>query len=98
MAEKLSLTSPITLAAPTTSDYSVRSIYLGRDEQVIRVAVRDNNHVVTTHVYEGAEATTLMTALNTANLSIISLQKRILNRLAADGKLPAGTVTGTPDA
>lgn len=97
MAESLTLTTPITPTAPTTTTYTVRSIYLGRDEEVIRVVVRDNNHVLTTHVYEGATAVTLMTALNKANLSTNSLQKRILNQLASDGKLPAGTVTGTQD-
>lgn len=43
--------------------------------------------------YVGPEAETLMQSLNTANLSTgNSLQKRILNKLTADGKIPAGTV------
>ncbi len=37
-----------------------------------------------------------MVALNTANLSIKSPQRRILERLVADGKL-TGSIAGTPD-
>lgn len=47
--------------------------------------------------YEGSTARTLMNQLNTVNLSTQSLHQRIMSRLLADGKLPAGTVTGSPD-
>jgi len=45
----------------------------------------------------GLTTATLLAALNTANLSTKSLQKRVLERLIADGKLPPGAVSGTPD-
>jgi hypothetical protein len=97
MAEKLTLASPVTPTVPAITEYSVRSIYLGRDEERIAVVVRDNNGHHTTCVYEGATAVTLMGALNRANLTSNSLQRRVLAQLAADGKLPGGTVTGTQD-
>ena len=36
------------------------------------------------------------TILNTSNLSVKSLYKRTIEKLQADGFLPAGTVTGSP--
>lgn len=103
MPETLTLTSPIIPTAPSITGYSVRSIYLGRSEGVIRVEVEDNNKHRTTAVYAdtvtppSTVATDLMNALNKANLTTKSLQRRILEQLAADGKLGAGAVSGTPE-
>ena len=47
-------------------------------------------------VYIGAEALTLARLMNTADFSIKSLHTRILQKLLADGKIPAGTVSGVP--
>ena len=47
--------------------------------------------------YQGALALTLMRALNTADLSQASHYHRVMTRLLADGKIPAGTASGTPD-
>lgn len=44
--------------------------------------------------YTGADAVTLINALNTANLTNNSLRKRVINKLVTDGFLPAGAVTG----
>lgn len=46
--------------------------------------------------YEGAVAETLIIALNKANLSTSSLEKRVTAQCQADGQLGAGTITGTP--
>lgn len=97
MAEKLSLTTPVTPAIPATNDYTVRSLFLGWDEQRIVVIVRDNNGTTTTATWDGAPAVALMLAINKANLTNNSLHKRVLNQLVTDGKLPTGTVTGIPD-
>lgn len=97
MAESLTLTTPVTPSAPTTSSYRVISLNLQWEAQRITVVVKDNNEKLLVVVYEGAQAVTLMTALNKANLTTNSLQRRILTQLAADGKLPAGTVTGAQD-
>lgn len=49
--------------------------------------------------YTGAVATTLMTQLNKVNLSTAgnSLHERVIDRLTADGKIPSGTRSGSPD-
>ena len=67
---------------------------------MIKVVVEDENFHRTTHTYldsQGEPATVMMTALNKADLTVNSLQKRILEQLVSDGKLAPGTVTGTPD-
>src|SRR3990167_2117307 len=94
--EKLALTTPVSPPAPTTRDYTVRRLVLAWDEQQIQIMLRDNNNQITHYLYTGAQATTLMVALNTANLATKSLQRRILEQLVADGKLTRGTVTGAP--
>ena len=97
------LSTPVTPSGPTVTDYRVWSLYLGRGEGVIRIVVEDNNFQRTTHVYADDPetgsmiATNLMIALNKADLSVKSLQRRIIERLVADGKLPVGTVEGTPE-
>lgn len=45
--------------------------------------------------YQGAEAAALLDLLNTANLSSRSLRRRVIERLQADGHLPAGNIAGS---
>lgn len=90
--EQLDLTSPVSV-----TDYRVRKIVLDWAAAIIKIRVVDTTGDESTHTYTGETATTLMTQLNKIDLSTNSLHKRILDRLVADGKLPAGTVTGTPD-
>jgi len=101
MPEKLTLTTPRTPTRPTITTYTIRAIYFGWDEGLIKITLRDNVGEIVTAVYEDSAddkaATTLLRALNTVNLSTMSLQKRVIQRLVTDGKLPAGAVTGAPD-
>ena len=46
--------------------------------------------------YSGAAATALMNALNVADFTVKSLHRSALEYLVATGKLPAGTIGGTP--
>jgi hypothetical protein len=92
MAEQLSLTVPETITT-----YYISAILLDWDNATIRINVRDENGNIVKALYEGETATNLMTGLNKSDLSTNSLHKRILERLVSDGKLPGGTVTGTPD-
>jgi hypothetical protein len=46
--------------------------------------------------YYGDDAEQLMTQLNTMNFSTVSLQKRVIQVCGKDGKIPPGTVSGTP--
>ena len=95
--ETLTLTTPVAPLFPPTTTYAVRRVLLAWDEAFIYILVRDNNGVSTPAIYSGAAATALMRALNTADLSTMSLHRRILQQLVKDGKLPAGTVTGIPE-
>lgn len=99
MSQQLTLTTPITFPAPpSTLNYHIVRLVLEREPSPrVLIVVQDNNGVQISHLYEGTDASTILSALNTANMSIKSLQQRALERLAADGVLGAGTVTGTVD-
>lgn len=95
MAEKLTLAAPQTF--PSILDFSVERMDLNRRDSRIHIEVISNTGVRKEHDYVGADAMTKMIALNKANLSIKSLERRIIEQLQADGVLPAGTISGTPD-
>ena len=80
---------------PAKTHYRIVRLTLDWEAACIDIVLKDNTGGTQTHTYSGAEATTLMRGLNTANLTANSLHKRTLTRLIADGKL-AGTVSGTP--
>ena len=101
--EQLDLTNPVTTPAVTTANYRVIVLLLdwvqatAAGPGLVSITVRDNNGVESTYQYHGAEAISLMKWMNTANFTVNSIHKRILQKLSADGFLP-GTVTGAPDA
>jgi hypothetical protein len=95
--EAVTLTAPEVTPAITTTQYRVGVLLLDVDGAVISIHVRGTNGERKEFRYTGPPATDLMKFLNTANLSVKSLHKRILEKLSADGLL-VGTVTGTPDA
>lgn len=102
MSESLGLTTPITPSNPTISQYRIVRLLLEREPfALILVVVADNRNVRTEVAYSddggGTVAASLLHALNTADLSVKSLQRRVLEYLVSDGKLPAGSVSGTPD-
>lgn len=65
----------------------------------IRVVLLGLNGTTLEHSWLGPSADADIVALNKANLSTVSLQRRLFNRLIADGVegIVGGTVTGTPD-
>jgi len=93
MAEQLDLTTPI---VATRTTYVAQTITLDFPNAVIKAGLLGSDGVVVNIEWTGAAATTLMVALNKANLTTTSLQKRVLQQAVTDGKLPAGTVSGTP--
>lgn len=95
MAEKIDLTVPYQPNPASASELFVSKLVLDWDGQGIHITLKKNG-VTKEESYNGEEALTLMIALNKANLSTKSLQKRILERLIADNRL-AGTISGTPD-
>lgn len=94
MAEQLDLTAPI--VPPSRTTYTVQGLTLNYPAAVIQATLLGSDGVVIVIGWEGPPATALMIALNKANLSTTSLQKRVLQQAVTDSKLPAGTVSGTP--
>ena len=102
--EELELSDPIIIPEKVTDKYRVVALTLDLETVVlpatvpgfVGITLRDNNNERSHYSYEGQTAKDMIKFLNTANLSVKSMHKRILERLSADGKLP-GTVVGTPD-
>ena len=93
-AEQLDLTTPIT--GQSITNYRVIGFHWNKPTGDISATVVDNLNTVSACAYTGAEGVGLIGILNTANGSVKSLEKRILEKCSADGKLGAGTVSGTP--
>jgi hypothetical protein len=91
--ERATLTTP---RVATTSVYRLSTLTLDWDAAAI--VVRLTSLTVPTDIltceYHGATATTMMIALNKANLTSRSLSQRIFDRIIADGCISA-TVTGS---
>jgi len=108
MSEQHDLDTPVTTPAISITGYKVRRIELdleqmamvpsGTEPGLVAITLKDNNGVYTNYTYTGQTAVSMIKALNTANLSTKSLQKRILEQLEKDGKIGTGNVSGTPDA
>ena len=95
MAEQIDLTTPDQSTAGTPN-YRISSLSLDWDAARIDIGLNSASGIRRAFSYSGAAATTLLKALNTANLSTTSLHKRILQRLKTDGHL-AGSISGVPD-
>lgn len=93
MAEQIDLTTPI--QPPSVANYSVESLLLDWGGAKIIIVLKDNTGALVTFTYTNSTATNLIVALNKANLTSNSLQRRIFTQLIADGKL-SGTVSGSP--
>lgn len=96
MAEALTLTTP---ATRTTTTYRVAQLHLEPDDRRFTLVVRGTNGETITAYREGTDAVTLMRALNKANNTIKSLERRALEWLAAqpEGAAIPGTISGAPD-
>lgn len=95
MAEQLDLASP-EQAAPGTITWRPVLLHLDKRRATIKAGFEGDNGEYTSVGWEGTDATTLMVALNKANLSVKSLNRRIMEKAVADGML-TGTISGTPD-
>lgn len=96
--EQHALTTPVT--GPTKTTYTIRFILLDWEGKRVEISVVDNTGKVSNKRYDDTTTPTgqsLMVTLNKADLSANSLHRRALNRLATDGVIEVGTVTGTPD-
>lgn len=94
--ETLTLATPEIVPAITTTDYRVIALHLDWEAARIIIQLRGTNGERREFRYDGPDATAQMVALNKANLTVKSLQRRILEKVATDGLL-AGSVAGVPD-
>jgi hypothetical protein len=94
MAEQLDLTAAIVPASRT--NYTVVRMVLDWPAAAIQIWLHGSDGAEVFAEYTGAAATTLLIAFNKVNLSVKSLQRRVLEQLVTDGKLPAGSVSGAP--
>ncbi len=94
--ERVDLSAP-DQATIGTLTYTIARLVLDREHgRIVIVLVGDNNEKKEIVFGDVDNARAMMRALNKADLSTKSLQRRIMERLIADGHL-AGTISGTPD-
>lgn len=96
MPEVLTLSTPIT---NNRTFYQFAFLHLdgwleGSPHMV--VGVKGSDGVVLSFDYNGPQARTRLDIINRANYSVKSLTKSALEMLVTDGKIPAGSVTGSP--
>lgn len=101
MPEKLTLAAPEVKPQIVTSDYEVAFIGLyirpASSRAVVVHLVGQNGEREEVRTLSAVEATTLLQNLNTANLSIKSLEKRCIEWCQTKIARLAGAITGTPD-
>ena len=105
MAEEYTLSTPETTPAVVNAGYKVTLLHFdwSAGEIHVRLVGQNGEPLLTRYGGPGSsqaerdDAIRMMRTLNTANLSTKSLHKRVLEKLSADGKIPPGTTTGTPD-
>ena len=95
MVESVTLTAPARVS-PGTPSWEPILLHLNWEDATVKIGFRGQNGEFESFSYEDAEATTLLRALNKADLTVTSLHKRVMEKVIADGKL-AGTISGAPD-
>lgn len=107
--QTLTLDTPESQGRPERTGWHIVEIRLGNGVvKTIDVSVEDNNGETVQCHYSGVTAASDLRVLNTANMSTVSLHRRVLTRLQGvggpvdpDGQdtpcLGGGTVTGLPE-
>lgn len=103
MSESITLTTPV--VKPSQTGIVIDRITIDVTAKSVLIQWLGNNGEAGSAAYptpapQGSvqpTGATIITTLNTANLSANSLVKRVLQRLQTDGYLAAGNVSGTPD-
>lgn len=98
MAEALDLTTPIALGTITT--YKVTFFSFDKKNQKLSVRIETTTgspSAARDFVYTDTDAMTRMAQLNKANGTIKTLERRILETLAAEHPELAGSISGAPD-
>lgn len=106
MSELFTISNPIVIPEKRTAIYHVIFIGLYWEQSFIVIHLRGENGETEEFSYGGIIpgrtqidrdiAQQMMIGLNKANLSLKSLQRRILERLVADGHIQ-GNISGAPD-
>lgn len=104
MAEIITLTAPV--AKPSTTAVRIERLIIDVEQRSIHIQWLGNNNEAGSAVYSTPpppskptqpSGATLLTQLNTANLTTQSLINRVLRRLQTDGYIGAGNVAGAPE-
>jgi hypothetical protein len=102
--EKLTLVEPVH-TDPGATEFRLMALNLNAGQREIHVVLAETGKGAFNFTpngkqllcdYYGDDAEQLMTQLNTMNFSTVSLQKRVIQVCGKDGKIPPGTVSGTP--
>lgn len=94
-AERIDLTAPDQVRSGTSS-YQIVSVHFEWDRGRIEINLVGENGETKSIAYDDPEGRALMVAMNRMDFSSVSLQRRIMNKLLADGHL-VGAVSGIPD-
>lgn len=97
MAEQVDLTTAITNTLWKVGGLNINTGQHTASQASLSVTLYGANGEIKTHGFTGLQAWNLIKQLNTANLTVTSLEKRILNKLITDGVI-AGTISGLPEA
>lgn len=103
MAEIITLTTPLT--KPTQTTVKLERLIIDLPSKSVLVQWLGENGEAGSAAYptpppngsSQPSGQTLISTLNTANLTTVSLAKRVLQRIQTDGYVGAGSVTGTPE-
>lgn len=94
MAENFALAAPI---VKRRERLTIDRIDMYFAQQHILILLTDNNGEAVEARYDGGPAVALQRRILTANNSVRSLHRFVLEELAQDGKIPPGQVEGAPD-
>jgi hypothetical protein len=102
--EKITLTEPVH-TDPGAAEFRLMTLALNANQWEVHAtfgevaagtfAFLPNGKTMDCH-YLGPDAEVLLKQLNTMNFSTVSMQKRVIQQCQKDGKIGAGTITGTP--
>ena len=94
--EQIDLTTPDQTVVGTLT-YSITHLSLNWEHgRIVVKLIGENGERRDVILGDAENARAMMTALNTLDLSVKSLHRRIMEKLISSGKL-AGTISGTPD-
>jgi len=92
--EKAILSTPL-VHSSTITDYQILSVFIQRAPAKLVIIYQDNLGNELSDEHTGVDAPALVKFLNTANLSLKSLERLALEHLIAEGKIPTSSITTT---